>query len=324
MNSRRPAAPDRPAVDTEALRDPAFYPTATDLGAEIAVVTAHFNWSGYRRPVLNLLRFLREMDYQGVPVYGMELYLAGTEPLMARNHRWKCVEVGAEQMLWQKESMLNRIARDVPAHIPCLAALDADIHFTNPRWAEMSVRVLGSTPVIQPYSVAVWGDESGKAALARTCAAKGGLSSEWTTHPGFAWAFRREFFDEVGFYPWSVTGAGDTATATGLLDVEMLSSTRRAIGELNFQNGVVDDWLRRAKAFMGGHSAGWVEGQVWHEWHGHRKDRQYVHRHFIMSEIEALKHVRLNRDGLLEWTAEATPKMREAVSGYFHTRREDG
>ena len=105
----------------------AFYPQSDDRHAPLAVITAHFNWSGYRRPVLNLLRFLREMDYQGIPVYGMELHLEGTKPLMARNHRWLCLEVGPENLLWQKEPMLNRIAREVPRHIPCIAAIDADL-----------------------------------------------------------------------------------------------------------------------------------------------------------------------------------------------------
>lgn len=306
------------------LRDPAFYPKTDDRHAPLAVITAHFNWSGYRRPVLNLLRFLREMDYQGIPVYGMELYLAGTKPLMARNHRWICVEVGPENLLWQKEPMLNRIAREVPEHIPCIAAIDADVHFANPRWAELSVRKLEETPVIQPFSVAVWGDESGRPELSRTCSAKHGLGNDWASHPGFAWAFRRDFFDEVGLYPWSVTGAGDTATATGLLDIQMFLGTERAIGRLNIENGVADNWIGRAKAFMGDCAAGWVEGQIWHEWHGSRKDRQYVHRHVIMDKIDVLEHVRLDSNGILEWTDAAPRDAREGLAHYFGTRREDG
>jgi len=321
-----PAVVDLTAVEEseDRLRDPAFYPRTDDRFADLAVITVHFNWSGYRRPVLNLLRFLREMDYQGIPVYGMELYLAGTKPLMARNHRWLCVEVGPEHLLWQKEPMLNRIAREVPGHIPCIAAIDADVHFTNPRWAELSVRALGETPAIQPFSEAVWGNEWGRAEMTRSCAARHGLTMDWNTHPGFAWAFRREFFDEVGFYPWSVTGAGDTVTATGLLDVHRFPSTEKAIGELNLGNGVADTWIAKAKAFMDGRAAGWIDGQVWHEWHGTRKDRQYVHRHVIMDKVDVLEHVRLNAAGILEWTATAPQDAREGLAHYFDTRREDG
>jgi len=309
----------------EQLRDPAFYPQTDDRRAPLAVITAHFNWSGYRRPVLNLLRFLREMDYQGIPVYGMELHLEGTKPLMARNHRWLCLEVGPENLLWQKEPMLNRIAREVPRHIPCIAAIDADVHFTNPRWAERSVRELEVTPAIQPFAEAVWGDEWGRAQMIRSCSARHGLNLDWQSHPGFAWVFRREFFETgPGFYPWSVTGAGDTVTATGLLDVTRFSSTEKAIGELNLFNGVADDWIARAKGFMGDSPVGWVEGQIWHEWHGDRKDRQYVNRHVIMEQVDALKHVRLNASGILEWTDAAPPDARAGMAHYFDTRREDG
>lgn len=336
MSIRRTAkAPSRPpresledlAVTIErenSLRDPAFFPKTDDRFAELAVITAHFNWSGYRRPVANLLRFLREMDYCGIPVYGMELYRSGTEPLMARNHRWLCLEVGPDQILWQKEPMLNRIVREIPRHIRAIAAVDADIHFSNPRWAELSVRALETTPAIQPFSEAVWGDERGRAELVRVCSARHGLSTAWNTHPGFAWAFRREFFDAVGFYPWSVTGAGDTVTATGLLGIERFSSTDKAIGDLNLANGVADEWIARAQDFMGGKSAGWIDGQVWHEWHGTRRDRQYVHRHVIMDQIDAREHVRLNADGILEWTDQAPKDARAALAHYFDTRREDG
>lgn len=306
------------------LRDPAFYPQTDDRFADLAVITAHFNWSGYQRPVLNLLRFLREMDYEGIPVYGMELYLTGTKPLMARNHRWICVEVGPENLLWQKEPMLNRIASEVPRHIPCIAAIDADIHFSNPRWAEMSAKALERNPAIQPFTQAIWSNESGRVEMTRSCAARHGMTMEWNTHPGFAWAFRREFFDEVGFYPWSITGAGDTVTATGLLHVQRFPSTEKAIGELNLRNGIADEWISRAKDFMGDLAAGWVDGQVWHEWHGSRRDRQYVHRHMIMNRIDVPEHVQLNATGILEWTEAAPQEAREALAYYFAARKEDG
>jgi hypothetical protein len=306
------------------VRDPAFYPRTDDRYSDLAVITVHFNWSGYRRPVLNLLRFLREMDYQGIPVYGMELYLQGTEPLMARNPRWLCVEVGPENLLLQKEPMLNRIASEVPRHIPYIAAIDADIHFTNPRWAELSVRALEETPVIQPFSEAVWGDEWGRVEQVRPCTARHGLTSEWHTHPGFAWVFRREFFDQLGFYPWAVTGAGDTITATGLLDIPRFPHIYRSAGQLNLDNGVLEGWISCAKDFMEGCAAGWVEGQVWHEWHGSKQNRGYVHRHVIIEKVDVLEHVRINTKGLLEWTEAAPQDAREGLAHYFETRREDG
>lgn len=306
------------------LRDPAFFPKTDDRFAKLAVITAHFNWAGYRRPVANLLRFLREMDRCGIPVYGMELYRSGTEPLMARNCRWLCLEVGDDQILWQKEPMLNRIAREVPGHIGCIAAVDADIYFSNPRWVDLSLRALETTPAIQPFSEAVWGNERGRAEMTRTCAARHGLTNEWNTHPGFAWAFRREFFDTVGFYPWSVTGSGDTVTATGLLGIERFGSTDKAIGGINLANGIADEWIAQARDFMDRRTAGWIPGQVWHEWHGTRGDRQYVHRHLIMEQIDAREHVRLNADGILEWTEQAPPDARAALAHYFDLRREDG
>src|SRR5690606_30145380 len=55
-----------PEVMEEEVGDPAFHPKTDDRWSELAVITAHWNFSGYKRPSLNLLRFLREMDYQGI------------------------------------------------------------------------------------------------------------------------------------------------------------------------------------------------------------------------------------------------------------------
>lgn len=320
----RPVDPARSVALEDDLRDPAFHPATDDRRSELAVIVAHFNWSGFERPVANLLRFLREMDLAGVPVYGMELYRAGTEPLMRRNHRWLCVEATDDNILWQKEPMLNRIAKHVPGHIRYLAAVDPDIHFTNPGWAEESVRALQSTPAIQPFSDAVWAGRNGRVEMVRSCAARHGITEEWSTHPGFAWVFRREFFERLGFYVWSVTGAGDTVTATGLVGMPRFKFTARAIGAMNVASGIADEWFDAAESFMGGERAGWIDGQVWHEWHGARQDRQYVHRHVVMGRIDVLDHVRLNDAGILEWTESARTDDRLALASYFDARREDG
>lgn len=329
LRQRSVVAPEQgrvhdPTPTEDEIRDPAFHPRADERFADLAVVTCHWNFAGYNRPVLNLLRFLREMDYQGIPVYGVELYMAGTDPLMERNPRWHCFEIGDENILWQKESVLNWIARQVPPHIGCIAAIDADVHFENPNWAKHSVAALERTPVIQPFSVAVWGGENGRPEMTRTCAAQHGLTKEWKTHPGFAWAFRREFFEEVGFYPWAVTGAGDTATATGVLGIEMFSATELAIGHLNIASGIYRKWAEKAARFMGRNRAGWIDGCVWHEWHGSRQDRRYLHRHHIMRSIDAARHVGEEGNGILVWTKEAPKEIREQVREYFHSRREDG
>ncbi len=314
-----------PQIIEEAIADPAMFPRTDGDDAQLAVVTAYWNFAGYQRPSANLLRFLREMDFQGIPVYGMEILIPGSTPLMRSNRRWLCVEIAEENIIWQKEPMLNRIAKEVPGHIPCIAALDSDIHFEAPDWAQRCVDALESTPAIQPFTLVVRGGENGRVEMTRVCAAKAGLNREWTTNPGFGWAFRREFFEGPGFYPWAVTGGGDTATASGLLDIEPFAAIERSIGPVNLSNGVYSRWKAQVRRFLDGTSPGWIEGSAWHEWHGDRKHRRYVERHReIMETFDASRHVRLDENGLLAWTEAAPDGYREKMRSYFSTRHEDG
>ena len=314
-----------PELMESAIRDPAMHPRADDRDAPLAVITVYWNFPGFRRPASNLLRFLRDLDCQGIPVYGMELHLRGAPSLMRANPRWLCLEIGEENILWQKEAMFNRIAREVPPDIPCIAAMDCDIRFERPDWARRSVEALASTPAVQPFTLAVWTDECGRAKMTRSCSARDGLSAAWHTHPGFAWVYRREFFDGPGYYPWCVVGGGDTANADALLDPDLFPSTERAVGTVNLRNGLYGRWAAEVQAFMGGERPGWVEGQVWHEWHGDWRSRQYVDRHKgVMETFDATLHTRLAPSGLLEWTDEAPERYREKLRNYFDNRKEDG
>lgn len=311
-------------VDVQA-NDRAFLPKAKVEGAPLAVIACHFNWGGFKRPVYNLLRFLRQMDQQGIPVFGVEAVKPGDTSIMRGNPRWKVVDVTRKGIVWQKEALLNEAAKLVPKSIPNIAPIDPDIAFDNPRWVEKSVAALEKTPVIQPFREAVWTDEDGRPNLVRYSATHSGIDRSWNGHPGFAWAMNRSFFEDVGFYPYSVTGAGDTVTATSILGTDFVFSvTRKAIGQKNFENGVYHEWRKRCREWMGDAVPGYIPGAVWHEWHGHRKDRQYANRHALLENFDALSDLRIHEDGWLEWTDQANPRMVVGVLNYFTRRKEDG
>lgn len=308
----------------DAVADRAFYPRASVKGAPLAVVACHFNFAGFKRNVSNLLRFLREMDMAEIPVFGIEATSPGQPGVMGRNSRWRTVQVSRRGMLFQKEALLNAAARMVPEDIPHIAVVDADVRFDSPDWRDRAVEQLSETPAIQPFEGCIWTDESGLVERSRRSAASAGLDSSWIGHPGFAWAFERSFFDEVGLYPWAVTGSGDTALTVGLMDLEIetFQICRNAVGRLNF--GLFRQWKDRAQNWLGGRGVGFIEGDVWHEWHGTWDDRQYAPRHELMAQIDVQKDCRLAQAGWVEWTDAAPPKIAVAMANYFRSRKEDG
>jgi hypothetical protein len=304
--------------------DPAYAPTANSGTAKLAVIACNFNFANYKRPQHNLLRFLRQMDAAGVPVYGIELVKVGQSALMEGNPNWKIVQGTDRSLLWQKEVLMNNAARLVPSHIKYIAAVDTDVAFMNPRWVEDTVEALKEHKVVQPFARCVWTDEIGLPNLTRESCAKAGLSEKWNGHPGFAWAARRDFFLDVGFYPYALLGAGDTVTAVGTLGIEMLPSSRAAVGMPNMTNGVLGEWMARARHYMGDTKLGYVDGDLWHEWHGDRKNRAYHTRAEIIKDMDILNDVRMNSLGFLEWTKQADNGMILKVAEYFKGRKEDG
>lgn len=307
------------------VRDAAtIAPVADVTAAPLAVITCHFNWAGYRRPTANLMRFLRRMDSWNIPVYGVELYPENRSPLMDRNQRWESFPVGSEALMWQKEALLNRAAKLVPSHIPVIAAVDSDVSFENPAWVEDCLDALNRHRAVQPFTTAIWTDESGRAELSRGSVAVAGLNRKWTGHPGFGWVMHRSFYEECGFYPYAIMGAGDTVFATGALDIEPFSVTREAIGEPNLDNGVFGSWMNRMQKFMAGGDVGCVRGSLWHEWHGSRQNRRYSQRAKLVARMDVNRDLEISRHGYLRWTSDANRGMQIGVAGYFKDRKEDG
>jgi hypothetical protein len=308
----------------DAVADRAFYPRASVNGAPLAVVACHFNFAGFKRNVSNLLRFLREMDMAEIPVFGVEAIAPGTAGTMTRNSRWRTVGVNRRGLMFQKEALLNAAVRMVPEDIPYIAVVDADVRFDSTDWRDRAVAQLAQTPAIQPFHGCIWTDEAGRVERSRRAAAAAGLDSTWIGHPGFAWAFERSFFDEVGLYPWAVTGSGDTALTVGLMDLEIetFQICRNAVGRLNFK--LFRAWKDRAQEWLAGRVVGFIEGDVWHEWHGTWDDRQYAPRHELMAKIDVQKDCRMTEAGWIEWTDAAPPQVSVAMANYFRSRKEDG
>lgn len=320
--ARKPSAAAKHRIDVVA--DRAFYPRASVEGAPLAVIACHFNFAGFKRNVSNLLRFLREMDMAGIPVFGVEACGPGQPGVMTRNSRWRTIQVSRRGLLFQKEALMNAAARMVPEDIPFIAAVDADVRFDLPEWRDLAVAQLADTPAIQPFTGCIWTDETGRVERARRAAASAGLDSNWIGHPGFAWAFERSFFDEVGLYPWAVTGSGDTALTVGLMDLEIetFQICRNAVGQQNFD--LFREWKDRAQSWLAGRGVGHIDGDVWHEWHGAWDDRQYAPRHELMARIDVLNDCRMTQAGWIEWTDKAPPQVSVAMANYFRSRKEDG
>lgn len=296
--------------------------------SRLAVITCHFNWANFDMPVRNLHRFMRQMDRYNVPVYGVELFLKNHPCEMAGRKGWRCIEVTENAILWQKEALLNMAEKMVPKEFDVVAAIDADVEFTNPNWERDTLRAMRFHPVVQLFGTAKWTDRRGRIIRTRDAVTKAGLDMDkWTTHPGFAWAFTREFWRQMGgWYDAAPMGAGDTLLCVALqkkpLPEKWIENTYSYLGPLNHAH--FDEWKAKVQKAMLGHAYGYVPGDLIHEWHGDLKNRNYHRRHEFIEGYNIRRHVKKSKAGFLEWSFWTPPKLRRDMVNYFALRDEDG
>ena len=290
-----------------------------DQPRKLAVITCHYNFADFKRPQANLLRFLRQMERDGVPVYGAELRLPHQKPLVSGNPNWQCLKADPERhVLWQKEALLNLALRRVPPEYNAIAWIDGDVTFMDPNWAVKTESVLACVDVVQPFSEALWTDEDGRITTRRSSSTSVGLDRNWRGHPGFAWAARREVLNRCGgLYPFTLVGNGDTLMALAFMGRPVLESWK---GKLGADSTAYDSW----KGALGRLSIGTVHGRLVHEWHGHRKDRQYTARSELVKGLVFAEAATLDDNGLLGWADHIPTETRKAVSEFFRKRKEDG
>ena len=296
--------------------------------SKLACVTCHFNWASFDMPVRNLRRFLRQMDRYKVPVYGVELYLKGQTPEMADRPGWRCIQVKKAAILWQKEALLNMAEKMVPDEYDIIAAIDADVEFANPNWHADTLRAMQFHPVAQMFSTALWTDRRGNIIKRRHAVTRLGLDMDkWTTHPGFAWAFTREFYRAMGgWYDVAPMGAGDTLLCVALqkkpLPKKWMEHAYSYLGPRNRDH--FDAWAKQVRETFRGHAAGYVPGDVIHEWHGDLVNRRYHERAKWIEGYDVRKHTRRTRAGYLVWSMFAPAKLKADMIAYFIGRDEDG
>lgn len=290
---------------------------------KLAVVTCHFNWHNFKYPVANLNRFLRQMEWQGVPVFGIELRLDTSKPFATgSNPNWQRVDVGMQNILFQKEACINRVVDTLPPEFTNVAWVDADLEFSNPHAFDVANSMLHSMKVVQMFDHAVWTNRAGVEVNRRDSCIRTGMDSRWLGHPGFAWAARREMFSNLGgLYSTTPVGHGDTVFALAVTNGQIRDPHGNKYG-IGINTLAHDQWADRIKGWVG-NQTGIVDGECWHAWHGELKNRQYVQRSELLKTFDHEEHLFINHQGILEWKLAAPQYMREYVVKYFENRQED-
>lgn len=287
----------------------------------LAAITCYFNPSQCPRQRDNALVFLQHIN---VPTWVVELSFDGKWDI-PQSDRVIRISGEPQQLLWQKECLLNIAEQHVPPEFDAIAWIDADLIFMDNDWSKKTLECLSDNHVCQPWSYCYERhplqplskvDKPACTMAFATGAYNYNDFSKW--HPGFAWAMRRDTWREIGgLYEFNVVGNGDTTMTRGFFGCDQWCDKVTPIEMLLHMN----DWRNNASRVIQ-RRVGSVAGDIHHLWHGDRVHRRYVERltWLYKGQFNPKTDCRRADNGLLEWTKYVDPTIPANVRGYFAER----
>ena len=215
------------------------------------------------------------------------------------------IRVQSDSLLWHKEALLNKVVSELPEKFKYVFWVDADVLFTNNNWLVDSVKELeDGANIIQPFEYCVhlernqikpdFNVEIAKTTAHQNAKALGGKKRLWRSfcanfvttnrsdskdydvhgHVGFAWGARREVLEECPLFDRALIGGGDHIIAHAAAGQIVHSCIANAFAD---NIGEVEKWSRKFFNVVQGRIA-YVQGDLYHIWHGDIAKRQYLKR----------------------------------------------
>ncbi len=302
---------------------------------ELWVIATYFNPCRYQSRRNNYDIFALSLQSSGIPLLTIECAFGDDEFTLPDS--LDIVKVRSHSLLWQKERLLNLAASWLPRHVKYIAWIDCDVLFMNPNWAIDTVTRLKEYPVVQLFEGCTRLEKGNVLTKSPDRTVSFGQITptrqdtlekdhfELHGHTGYAWAMRREIFDEVGLYEHAIAGTGDHFMAHAVWNsygfcIEQGFS--RDVAQIDHFR----EWSKRFYRMVRGR-LGVTPGEIMHLWHGDLTNRRYILR---MEEITKRGYnpytdIVARTGKPLEWQPELDkPALRDYFAEYFTSRREDG
>ena len=313
---------------------------AGNRGRSLWALTSYFNPMHYQRRLANFHVFRNPLP---VPLAVIELSFDGHYEVGAGDADL-LIQLRGDDIMWQKERLLNLLLRRLPTECRQVAWLDCDIVFERHDWHEHIANALTRARLVQlfrrvhympPYAVADAAAES-VATLTRESLGSwlnSGLSideamtrtmdrrSDAPTH-GIAWAASRDLLERHGHYDASIVGGGDTALACAALGAfgHVMQFHCMNISQRERYLAWGEPFHRDALG-----AVSYLDGDVFHLWHGKLADRRRSQRHQQLAPFgfDPGSDIAVAASGCWRWATDK-PDLHRYVRDHFAARKEDG
>ncbi len=293
---------------------------------EMAVITTYFNVAGYKSFLNNYRIFAEDIRSQNLDLWTVEIAFDESDFELPKNNQ--TIQIRARDVMWHKERAFNILIKSLPRKYENIAWLDADILFENRKWAKDASKLLEKYLIVQCFDK-VHLYKEGNFKLTRN--AHVGYASQKinpvpksiaTMHPGYAWAGRRSFLEKHLLYDRHILGANDFLMALAFFGYFKHPYVTEDINE-----STRNDYLFWGKKVFAGtkDNVGYLEGDIYHLWHGKIENRQYIKRdsYLLENDFNPETDIKTGSNGLFEWSSNK-PAMHQGVRQYFFDRNDDG
>lgn len=288
---------------------------------KLAILTTYFNPKNYINLKNNYLEFYKGIKNKS-DLFTIELSFDGN--FFIENENTIRIKGNSDNILWQKERLLNILLDKIPKEYTNIAWVDCDIIFENENWIVDCNEKLKNYEVVQLYEYANRLNEFGDVELV----SKGIIKRISEINlidlnlskgiPGFAWAIRRETIDKIKFLDTQVIGGGDSLMCYSFL------------GEKNgfVSNQMNSEWFDHYHRWFKltnrivNKSVNFVPGNITHLYHGKMQNRKYNDRYKILTEYNFNPSIDLVKDDNELWKFK-NKDISDRLKIYFDSRNED-
>lgn len=277
---------------------------------KLAIITSFFNPCNYTTTKYNYCKFSENIKYFA-DLYSVELSFDDNFFIKDKN----CIHIhgGKENILWQKEALLNIVLDNLPKYYTDVAWIDCDIIFNDKYWVQRLIDGLNSYKILHLFNDVLKLNPNGNQCCHSSVEAYCNIERKFLGEFGYAWAGRREVLDEIKLLDNQILGGADQVMAYSFMNMEIPNFKK----DQYINDDETKKWSNKANNIVQS-SISYINNQITHLYHGDMEDRKYETRYKIINELRD-KAVKESNN---IWSINNN-HITDTIQNYFQSRNED-
>lgn len=301
-------------------------PYTTPSSTDMLVVVPFFNPCNSVRMLQNMLLIKNKLELSKIPFTIIHCLFPNSNALCDENDNYMVVHSNSYAFL--KENLANIVIKKYIDYFDKFLICDADILFENKVWYDDVSRSLDDVDIVQPYQKYKNLDKNFMnilkegVSLFAVSKLRLGEVDVLQGHPGYLIAFTKDYWKHHGYPEENLIGGGDTLTCSLALKTKLFENHHNS-EHMDFMYTRYYNDLEIKNDF--------VEGTIYHLYHGTPSNRQYTTRYFLLHKYinenslynNILDLVKKNDEGVYEWIDEVRDDINKDILNYFASRQDD-